>query len=97
MKGNAALLERRTVAVAGSREIAPATNDMAARLGAMLAGEGITMVCGGARGVDRASQDALLDADAPSLLVPPASGQRPCAREKEAATSRLSGKPPGKP
>ena len=32
MKGNAALLERRTVAVAGSREIASATNDMAARL-----------------------------------------------------------------
>ena len=63
MKGNAALLERRTVAVAGSREIAPATNDMAARLGAMLAEEGITMVCGGARGVDRAAQDALLDAD----------------------------------
>lgn len=49
MKGNAALLERRTVAVAGSREIASATNDMAARLGTMLAEEGITMVCGGAR------------------------------------------------
>ena len=56
MKGNASLLERRTVAVAGSREIAPATNDMAARLGAMLAEEGITMVCGGARGVDRAAR-----------------------------------------
>lgn len=59
MKGNASLLERRTVAVAGSREIAPATSGMAARLGAMLAEEGITMVCGGARGVDRAAQDAL--------------------------------------
>ena len=60
MKGNASLLERRTVAVAGSREIAPATSDMAARLGAMLAEEGITMVCGGARGVDRAAQDLSL-------------------------------------
>ena len=85
MKGNAALLERRTVAVAGSREIAPATNDMAARLGAMLAEEGITMVCGGARGVDRAAQDALLDADGSLILVPAVSAEQACAREKETA------------
>ena len=92
MKGNAALLERRTVAVAGSREIASATNDMAARLGAMLAEEGITMVCGGARGVDRAAQDALLDADGSLILVPAVSAEQACAREKEAAalqTGRL--------
>ncbi|MFR5796544.1 MAG: DNA-processing protein DprA [Christensenellales bacterium] len=92
MKGNAALLERRTVAVAGSREIAPATNDMAARLGAMLAEEGITMVCGGARGVDRAAQDALLDADGSLILVPAVSAELACARDKEAAalqTGRL--------
>ena len=92
MKGNAALLERRTVAVAGSREIASATNDMAARLGAMLAEEGITMVCGGARGVDRAAQDALLDADGSLILVPAVSAEQACARAKEAAalqTGRL--------
>ena len=82
----------RAVAVAGSREIAPATNDMAARLGAMLAEEGITMVCGGARGVDRAAQDALLDADGSLILVPAVSAEQACAREKEAAalqTGRL--------
>ena len=92
IKGNASLLERRTVAVAGSREIASATNDMAARLGAMLAEEGITMVCGGARGVDRAAQDALLDADGSLILVPAVSAEQACAREKEAAalqTGRL--------
>lgn len=65
---------------------------MAARLGAMLAEEGITMVCGGARGVDRAAQDALLDADGSLILVPAVSAEQACAREKEAAalqTGRL--------
>ena len=57
-----------------------------------MAEEGITMVCGGARGVDRAAQDALLDADGSLILVPAVSAEQACAREKEAAalqTGRL--------
>lgn len=85
IKGNISLLERRAVAVAGSRKIEETTRNMAARLGAMLADEGMTMVCGGAQGVDRAAQDALLDAGGSLILAPAISAEQACGREKEAA------------
>ena len=83
VKGNVSLLERRAVAVAGSREIESGTRSMAARLGAMLAKEDLAMVCGGARGVDRAAQDALLDAGGALILVPAVPAEQACGREKE--------------
>ena len=43
---------------------------MARRLGRMLAQEGITLVSGGARGVDLAAQRALLEAGGSMILVP---------------------------
>ena len=69
-RGNAALLENRKIAVAGSRDIAVSTRDYARRVGARLAAEGITMVCGGAHGVDAAAQEGLLDAGGRLILVP---------------------------
>lgn len=68
--GNARLPDHPRMAVAGSRDIAPLTADMARRLGRMLAQEGITLVSGGARGVDLAAQRALLEAGGSMILVP---------------------------
>ena len=85
IKGNASLLEKRPVAVAGSREIEEETRHMASRLGTMLAEEKLTMVCGGARGVDQAAQNALLDAGGSLILVPAVSAEQACTREKETA------------
>ena len=85
IKGNASLLEKRTVAVAGSREIEEETRNMASRLGTMLAEEKLTMVCGGARGIDQAAQNALLDAGGSLILVPAVSAEQACTREKETA------------
>lgn len=88
IKGNASLLERRAAAVAGSREIAKPTRETAARLGRMLADEGLAMACGGARGVDRAAQDALLEAGGSLILVPAVTGEQACARDNETAALR---------
>ncbi len=85
IKGNVSLLRQRVVSVAGSREIAESTRTMAAQLGHMLAAEDFAMACGGARGVDRAAQDALLDAGGRLILVPAVPTEQACAREKEAA------------
>lgn len=69
-RGNAALLEGRRVAVAGSREILPQTDDEARALGRALAEAGIVLVTGGARGVDRAAQQGALEAGGGVILVP---------------------------
>ena len=69
-RGNMELFAGDRIAVAGSRDIAVGTRDYARRVGARLAAEGITMVCGGARGVDAAAQEGLLDAGGRLILVP---------------------------
>lgn len=69
-RGNAALLEGRRVAVAGSRDILPQTDDEARALGRALAEAGIILVTGGARGVDRAAQRGALEAGGGVILVP---------------------------
>ena len=85
-KGNVQLLRRRIIAVAGSRTISQDTTDVAARLGRMMAEEKLTMVCGGARGVDTAAQNAILDAGGNLIIVPavPAEQILRRAREKRA-------------
>lgn len=69
-QGNLSLLGRGCVAVAGSRQIAPETAAMARRVGERLAEEGLTLVCGGASGVDRAAQQGALLAGGRLILVP---------------------------
>ena len=68
--GNAGLLHGRHIAVAGSRRIQDSTRDEARRVGQALAREGLTMVCGGAEGVDSAAQEGLLSAGGKLILVP---------------------------
>lgn len=69
-RGNDDLLRGRRVAVAGSRDILPQTDDEARALGCALAEAGIVLVTGGARGVDRAAQRGALEAGGGVILVP---------------------------
>ena len=55
-------LERPAVAVVGSRAASPYALEVAARLGAELAGRGVTVASGLARGVDSAAHRGCLDA-----------------------------------
>ena len=70
VRGNAQLLARRAVAVAGSRCVPEKTLLAARRVGRSLADEGLTLVCGGAQGVDTAVQNGLLEAGGSLVLVP---------------------------
>lgn len=70
MLGDASLLDRHTVAVAGSREIPPDTARAAYGLGARIAQEGFALVSGCARGVDASAERGALDAGGSALLVP---------------------------
>lgn len=82
--GNASLLERRTVAVAGSREIAPGVARAAYDLGAQIAKEGFLLVSGCARGVDSSAERGALDAGGSALLVPAVPFNR-CLTDKRKA------------
>lgn len=83
-RGNLSLLGGGCVAVAGSRRILPVTADYARRVGQTIAAEGLTMVCGGASGVDAAAQLGLLEAGGRLILVPARNSelllQRPAVR-----------------
>lgn len=68
--GHRALLERRAVAVAGSREIGERAAQLAGACGEALARENLAMVCGGAWGVDTAAQRAFLRQEGGLILVP---------------------------
>lgn len=70
VRGQRALLERRAVAVAGSREIGEQAARLAGACGESLAREGLVMACGGAWGVDTAAQRAFLAHEGGLLLVP---------------------------
>lgn len=69
-RGEISLLCGRLVAVAGSREIRPHTAALARHTGQLLAAEGMTLVCGGARGVDSAAQRGQLELGGGLVLVP---------------------------
>jgi len=68
--GNRRLLRRRSVAVAGSREITDKTMSIAKGCGQAIAQEGYVMICGGAWGVDSAAQRATIDHGGSLILVP---------------------------
>lgn len=70
VKGNHSLLAKHKVAVAGSRQIAQETIDIAGQCGAGIANAGLTMVCGGALGVDTSAQQGALDCGGSLILVP---------------------------
>ncbi len=70
VRGNLELMNRRCVAVAGSRDVDENTRRIACRIGKEIAMQGFTLVCGGARGVDEAVQRACLEAGGNLILVP---------------------------
>ena len=70
VRGNRSLLYKRTVAVAGSRMIHEKTESIVQSIGKQIAMQGLTLVCGGARGVDTAVQKACLDSGGNLILVP---------------------------
>ena len=59
--GNLSLLERRTVSVVGSRDATEAGLSFAQEIGERAALEGVVIVSGDARGVDRAAMEGALD------------------------------------
>ena len=79
-RGDLSLLDGRRVSVAGSRSILPQTGAMARRVGERMAREGLTMVCGGALGVDNAAQDGALRAGGRLILVPARPAQETMTR-----------------
>ena len=83
-KGTREILNRKKVAVAGSRKIEYRTAGVAARLGEKMAAEKLAMVCGGASGVDQIAQDALLDAGGVLILIPAVEADQICRRKREA-------------
>jgi DNA processing protein len=69
VRGDAAVLSRRAVAIVGSRAATPGAVTIARRLGRELAGAGLVVVSGMARGVDGAAHQGALDAEGATVAV----------------------------
>lgn len=69
-RGNTALLNQKTMALAGSRDILPQTADAAEKIGRVAARDGWTLVCGGARGADRAAMHGALLHGGSVIVIP---------------------------
>lgn len=82
------ILNRKKVAVAGSRKIEYRTAGVAARLGEKMAAEKLAMVCGGASGVDQIAQDALLDAGGVLILIPAVEADQILPQKKGSGSSK---------
>jgi len=76
MKGSMQLLGSRLISFAGSRDIHRDTYDCAYNLGRKAAQEGLTVVSGGARGVDTAVQKGVLEDGGRLILVPAQPAER---------------------
>ena len=70
LKGEKNLLSEEMVSVAGSRRILEETKRVAERTGRMIAGEGMTLVTGGAQGVDHAAASGAICAGGKVIVVP---------------------------
>jgi len=69
-KGNLSLLSGRKMAVAGSRAITAQTHMTVRRIGEALARAGVTIVTGGAAGVDQTAVCAVLENGGNAVIVP---------------------------
>ena len=92
LRGEGSLLQARRIALAGSRNIAPATRRMAAMAGAAISGEGFSLVSGGARGSDEAAQRAALERGGSLILVPAMPVETLLARSGELQDALSRGK-----
>ena len=69
-RGNVSLLRGKTISVAGSRVIGQQTREKAVAIGRAIAKSGITLVSGGANGVDITVQRAVLESGGSAVIVP---------------------------
>lgn len=69
VRGDRTLLEKRAIAIVGSRRASPYAINVARQLGDDLARSGLVVVSGLARGVDAAAHEAALDASFPTIAV----------------------------
>jgi len=69
MRGDATLLQRPIVAIVGSRAATPYALNVSGRLGAELAGRGVVVCSGLARGVDSAAHRGCLKGGGPTIAV----------------------------
>lgn len=83
MQGDRSLLQKRCMALVGSRRLRPVNVAFAERVGRMAALEGYVLVSGNARGADRTAQQACLDAGGSviSIVPEPLDGLVPQARQ----------------
>lgn len=77
------------VAVVGTRRPSPQGREFARRLVRDLARRGVTILSGGAVGIDQAAHEATLDAGGQTLVVAPASLERPYPEEHAALFKRV--------
>lgn len=70
-RGSAALLHRPAAALVGSRDLAPAGEAFARKVGKLAARENLVLVSGNAHGADRTAQDACLEAGGAVIAVLP--------------------------
>lgn len=89
--GDRALLERGGLAVVGSRAAEPSLLEYAAAAGGLAARAGITVVSGGARGIDRAAMGGSLDAGGRVIGVL-GDGLESAAVNRESRDSLLQGR-----
>ncbi len=90
IRGDAAALARPAVAIVGSRAATPYALQVGARLAAELAGRGVVVVSGLARGVDSAAHQGCLDARGVTVAVLGSGLDRVYPPEHEPLASRIA-------
>ncbi len=90
IRGDAAALARPAVAIVGSRAATPYALQVGARLAAELAGRGVVVVSGLARGVDSAAHQGCLDAGGVTVAVLGSGLDRVYPPEHEPLASRIA-------
>lgn len=92
VRGDVAALSTPAVAIVGSRAATPYARDVAHRLGQDLAGRGLTVVSGLARGVDAAGHQGCLAAEGVTIAVLGSGLDRIYPAEHEALAGKILGK-----
>ncbi len=89
--GDAGILESEGIAIVGSRDVDEEGAKFADLLARKCASEGITVISGGARGVDQTAQKAAHEAGGKVICVLP-HGLEPAIRKRETREALLSGR-----
>ena len=90
VRGDAGLLAKISVAVVGARRATAYGLTVARSLGAGLAREGVSVVSGGARGIDREAHAGALEESGPTVVVTGAGLDRPYPAENKGLFDRVA-------